>query len=148
MALGGYTSATLAPITTTYSNYVATAYRDKYRYVLLTLGVNDTIFGLPVEATFKTNYAKVLDDIHTALPNATILVALPWARGRTANCATVSGWISTVVSARSSFAAVAINEAVLIENGDDGATYTDDGVHPNAAGIAVLAPAWKSAMGY
>ena len=148
MSLGGYTSATLAPVTATYAGYVATTYTDQYKYVLLTLGVNDTLGGLPVEATFKTDYAKVLDDIHSALPAATVLVALPWARDRTADCATVSGWIADVISTRADFAAVAIDEAVLIENGDNGVTYTDDGVHPNAAGIAVLAPAWKTAMGY
>jgi lysophospholipase L1-like esterase len=37
---------------------------------------------------------------------------------------------------------------VYLEGGDDGVTYTSDGVHPNAAGASLEAAQLKTALGH
>ena len=148
MANGGSTASSLSLLATTNANTVAAARPTSHMFMLLTLGINDTHPALPAEATWKAAYAKVLDDVHTVMPAAQILVAIPWGRDRDANCNTLATWIADVLTTRAAWASVGIDERTLIENGDNGVTYTYDGIHPNAAGIAVLAPAWQAAMGY
>lgn len=115
-------------------------------FLLVTLGSNDVI-ALPAEAIWKTNFAAILDAYHTQWPNGKVGIALPWKRTEDADCATLATWIADVISTRS-WATVALDEATLIKAGDDGATYTYDGIHYNDAGIAVVAAAWKTWMGY
>ena len=50
--------------------------------------------------------------------------------------------------ARAAWAHLGPDERAFLENGDDGVTYTTEGVHPNAAGYALTAAQWQAVMGY
>lgn len=120
---------------------------DSPAYVLCNIGVNDAShFGELVEATWKMQYRYVVDAIHTRWPAAAIYLARVWERGFGADCDTVDGWIADVIVGRP-FCHVGIDERVYLENGDDGVTYTADGVHPNAAGYVLTAAEWRTAIG-
>ena len=115
-------------------------------YILYNLGANDA--SVLVEATWKANTAYILDAMHTKWPNAQIYMARPWRRGYASNCNTIATWQDSVMSTRS-WVHVGPDERVFLENGDDGARYTSDGVHPRAQeGYIVTARAWQSALGF
>lgn len=116
-------------------------------WLLVNLGAND-VAALPAEATWKADMGAILDGYHAKWPNGKAYVMRPWVRGEAADCNTLAAWIADVVAARSTWAFVGPDERVFLEGGDDGATYTSDGVHPNAAGAALTAAQWKAAMGY
>ena len=103
---------------------------------------------MPLEAAFKADYAYLLDAFHTKWPAALVGVNLPWVRGRDADCATLAGWITAVLAPRAAWTFVAMDEAVTIKAGDNGAAYTYDGVHLSEAGITVAANRIKTTMGY
>jgi lysophospholipase L1-like esterase len=65
-----------------------------------------------------------------------------WRRDLDAECNTLAGWIDDIVALRSD-CHVGPDERVFLENGDDGATYTGDGTHPNAAGYQLTADEWR-----
>lgn len=115
-------------------------------YVFTNMGINDSA-ALPVEATWKTNYAYILDAFHAKWPSAIIKVAYVWAQGRDANCTTLNSWIAFVLSTRA-WAAVGLDEQIVLKGSDDGATNTTDGIHPNRIGYTLVAAAWKASMGY
>jgi lysophospholipase L1-like esterase len=119
---------------------------SSYSYALITIGANDT-GAVPAEAQWNSDLAYVLDAIHTWRPDIRVGVALPWVRGRLAECNTLAGRIATVVGARA-WAFIGPDERVYLEGGDDGVTYTTDGTHPNAAGYTLAAQLWLTAMGY
>jgi lysophospholipase L1-like esterase len=121
-----------------------------YRFVLLTVGVNDVVAGLPPEATWRANFATLIDAIHAKFPAAKVGIARPWERGAAlqAGMNSLATWIAAEVTPRAAWAFLGPDERVYLENGDNGTTYTDDGIHPNAAGQAVAASLWKTAMGY
>jgi lysophospholipase L1-like esterase len=157
MAVAGYTltldskgtngidAATLA---TQVDADMADASRNPYvGLVLYNIGSNDSV-SLPAEATWKANTAYILDALHAKWPNAKVGVARPWRRGFGAACNTLATWISDLVTARSAWALLGPDERVFLENGDDGVTYTADGIHPNVAGYALTSARWKTTMGY
>lgn len=115
-------------------------------YALVNLGSND-IGTLPPEATWKSDYAAVLDALRTKWPSVSVLVARPWRRGSNANADTLATWISDVIASRP-WAALGTDERVYLKSSDDGATYTSDGLHPNEAGYLVAASLWQAAMGH
>lgn len=117
------------------------------QYVLANLGANDVSLGLPTEATWKADYQYILDAIHTKWPSAKIYMMRPWRQTYDTECNTLAGWIADLVAANS-YCYTGPDERVFLENGDDGATYTRDGIHPNAAGYALTAAQWQSAIGY
>lgn len=55
--------------------------------------------------------------------------------------------LPSVLSTRSSWAHPGIDERLILEGGDDGATFTADGVHPTDAGYELEATAWLSVLG-
>ena len=116
-------------------------------YVLINLGAND-VGAAMVENDVKTAYGYILDAYHTAWPRAWIGVMQVWRRDCDDNCDLFNSWLGTIVAARSSWAHLGPDERIFLEGGDDGATYTVEGVHPNAAGYALTAAGWKTAMGY
>ena len=69
-----------------------------------------------------------------------------WRTGQDANCLTMATWIDTVVATYGGQVFVGPNENVWLENGDNGATYTSDGVHYNAAGNAENAAQWQAIL--
>lgn len=114
-------------------------------YILLNFGANDVI-SLPAEVTWKANYYYVLDALHAKYPYAQMYIMRAWRRGQAAECDILAAWIDDIVVSRS-FAHLGPDERVFIENGDDGVTYTDDGIHPNTAGYILVAAQWQTSMG-
>lgn len=116
--------------------------------VLCNVGVNDLTGGLPVEATWKTNYEYIIDAILTKWPSVIVYIAKPWRRGYAADCNTLAGWIDDIIADYSGEVLVGHDERTWLEGGDDGATMTYDGIHYSTAGetecynqwLAILAP--------
>lgn len=126
--------------------YLSTATGNPSR-ILLNVGAND-VATLPTEATWKANALYVLDAMHTKWPAAQVYLMRVWRRTEDADCNTLAGWISDVVTSRSTFAHLGPDERVFLENGDNGVTYTTDGIHPNAAGYRLTAVQWATVLGY
>lgn len=116
-------------------------------HALVNLGAND-VGGVLVEATWKANLAAILDAMNGAWPNAKVYVMRPWRRGYATECDSLATWIGDVLATRGTWAFVGPDERVFLENGDNGVTYTVDGVHPNAAGYTLTAAQWKTVIGY
>lgn len=114
---------------------------DTPEFVLLNLGSNDVDDPLPSEATWLANYYIILDAIHAKWPSASCYIMRPWRRGYATECDTVASRIDTIVSNRA-FAHVGPDERGFLEGGDDGVTYTADGLHPTDAGYALMATEW------
>lgn len=121
--------------------------RPEPLYALLNWGVNE-MAGLPAEATWESYYYTILDAIHAKWPNTKCYIMRPWKVGYDAQAATLNGWITTIVAARSTFAYVGPDEAVWLKAGDNGATNTSDGVHYSTAGHAAAVTAWLTVLGY
>jgi len=111
-------------------------------------GANDWSGGLPAEVTWEADYEAILDAIHAKWPTVRVYIMRPWDRGHDADAAIVSGWITTIQTARSSFVTVGPDEAVWLKGADNGATMTTDGVHYSAAGNAEAAIQWQAVLGY
>jgi lysophospholipase L1-like esterase len=119
-----------------------------YKAMLVNLGVND-MAAMPAEAAWEADLATILDAAHAKWPTMKVYVMRPWMRGKNAESNTMAGWIATVLSTRGAWAFAGPDERVFLENGDDGVTYTSDGVHPtNPAGYALTAAQWKTVLGY
>lgn len=118
-------------------------------FVLLNIGANDFFLGTG-SAAYQSDLAYTLDAAHVAWPFARILVAKPWRRTYDTESDTMAGWIDTVLATRGPWAAVGIDERATpgLKNGDDGVTYTTDGIHPNAPGYALVATQWQAVLGY
>lgn len=119
------------------------------QFVLINIGVNNAagVSGSMDETTVKNAFLAVLDAIHTKWSDVPVYAMRVWGRNADANCDLIDGWIDEVVALRA-WAHLGPDERVFLENGDNGVTYTADGVHPNAAGYALTAAQWKTAMGY
>lgn len=115
--------------------------------IWLAIGTNDYGLNKWSAASFGTAYAALLDDLHTALPSATIYCQTPIVRStETANGSgsTLGNYrtqISTAQSTRTGYA-VLVNGATILTTGD-----LDDGVHPTTAGHATYYAAVKTALG-
>lgn len=121
---------------------------NNVRWALINLGAND-VSALPAEATWKADMATILDAINAKWPLAKVYIMRPWRQGEAADCNSLATWIADIVAARSSWAFVGPDERVFLENGDDGATYTSDGVHPtDPAGYLLTVDQWKTVLGY
>lgn len=129
------------------ADIAAMGYVATMKQILVNLGAND-VGALPAEAAWEANLATILDAMNAAWPAAKVYVMRPWRRGYAAECDTVATRIGHVLATRGAWAFVGPDERVFLENGDDGATYTVDGIHPNAAGYALTAAQWKTALGY
>jgi len=114
--------------------------------VFLSWGVNDTQWGWPLdEATWKGQYLTIISAVHAAWPAALIYIDIPWANAYGSNYDTLATWIGTIV-ATAPYLAIGLDERVWFEPSI--ATYSDDGVHYNAAGKIAKAAAMQSALGY
>lgn len=111
-------------------------------FCLFNIGVNDHAKTDADTNQMTTDLVYILDAIHTKWPSAHCYLSHVW--GRTYPCVSANSSIDQAISARSSFAYAGPDERVWLENGDDGATYTTDGVHYNAAGIAKAGTLWHS----
>ena len=127
--------------------------------VLYNMGANDIYHdngaggidvGLPLEADWKADTAYILDAIHAHSPAATIYAMDTWVRvppAAVGDMATLKTWRAAVLATRGPWAVAGPDEDVFLENGDNGVTYTSDGVHPNAAGNALTALQWEALIG-
>lgn len=143
-AVGGYDTDDMATYVTA---NLSASYGPAPDYILINLGAND-VSAMPLEADWKADYGGILDAFNIKWPSAKIYCMRVWRRGAAADCNTLAGWLATVVAARSTFAFLGPDERIFLENGDDGVTYTADGVHPNAAGYVLTATQWQTVMGY
>lgn len=116
-------------------------------YVCINLGVNES--GTPpAEATWEANYGYILDAVHTKWPLAQVYLMRVWGRGTATGCSTLDGYIPTIIATRP-WAHLGPDERVFLENGDNGVTYTSDGVHPTQpAGYRLTAAQWRIALGF
>jgi lysophospholipase L1-like esterase len=118
-------------------------------YVLFNLGTNETGGGdVPVvAATWKSDLAYMLDALHVKWPSAAVFVARPWQQGYSSQMVDMNDtWIPEVISTRG-FCSLGIDEFGILPLDDDGATLTEDGVHPNSAGQDAIAAAWAARIG-
>lgn len=115
--------------------------------IWLAIGTNDYGLNRWAAAAFGTAYAAFLDDLHAALPSATIYCQTPILR--TTETANGSGstlgdyrtQIGTAQSTRSAYATLVDGTAFMTT-----ASLTD-GVHPSTAGHALYATAVTTALG-
>lgn len=117
--------------------------------VLINLGTNDIqqLADTIVQATWESDFAYVLDAIHTKWPDAVVKVAQVWRRYNNGQMTDMNDtWIPNVLSTRSAWASLGIDERDFLENGDNGATYTTDGIHPNSAGYRLTWQQWRAVL--
>lgn len=115
--------------------------------IWIAIGTNDYGIAPWNAANFGTAYAALLDDLHAALPSATIFCQTPIVR--TSEAANGFGntlgdyrtQISTAVSTRTSYATLVDGTAILT-TGD-----LADGVHPSTAGHITYANYVKTVLG-
>jgi hypothetical protein len=142
-ALGGWTVANLQ----TNIDAAITAAVGTPDVILINAGINEA-GSLPVEATFKSNVAYILDALHTKWANAQILWMYIGDRDHAANCNTINDWIDVPVAARPPWAVRGPDERIFLKGSDNYATYCiADGIHPNAAGYLLTAKQWIAAIG-
>lgn len=113
--------------------------------VLSNFGANDAA-SMPLEADYKANYLYMLDALYTAF-GCQVYIADSWRRGEAVDCATLAAWNAAIVAERA-FAHKGHDEQVWLEGGDDGVTYTGDGVHYNENGNIECARQWITTLGY
>lgn len=113
--------------------------------VLFNIGANDLGTGV-TEAAWIANVGAVIDAVAAKWPGVLFYIMRPWKRGQDAAADTMAGWINSVVAAKAT-ARLGPDERVWLKNGDDGVTYSGDGIHYNNAGETVCAAQWKSTLG-
>ncbi len=112
--------------------------------VLYNMGANDTTF----DAAWKNSTAYIVDAIHAKWPNAPVYVVTAWTRANgLAKAQDLYNRVEELMATRP-WLHHGIDERVLLENGDDGVTYTADGTHPTTAGHQREAAAWKALLGW
>ena len=112
--------------------------------------LNDIDIGVPgKEAQFKADMATALDAMHTAWPNAEVYWARTWRRNYMDEANVIAGWIDDMIAdGRTTWLFLGPDGRVWMEGGDDGVTYTVEGVHPNAAGYTLEAGLIETLFGY
>lgn len=114
--------------------------------IWLAIGTNDYGLNKWSAANFGTAYAALLDDLHTALPSATIYAQTPLTRTvETANTFsdTLGNYrtqITTAQSTRSSYCNLVDGTAIS-------ATLDTDGLHPTTAGHSAYYLSAKATLG-
>lgn len=118
-------------------------------YVLINIGVNDVTGGTPDATTWKGNLAYVLDALKTKWASVQVGIEKVWRQGAGYQAAldTLDDTYVPDVLASRPWAFQGPDERIFLKNGDDGATYTTDGVHPNAAGYQLEAQEWATLLG-
>jgi hypothetical protein len=102
-----------------------------------------------VADAYQAGLSTVLDLLHAKWPDALIYVSRTWQRGRAADCDDWAARIAVEVGLRPTYAREGDDERVWLENGDDGALLTSDGVHYSIpAGVNAKAAQVKAVLGY
>lgn len=114
--------------------------------IMINFGANDCKAAQD-EVTWKAALATQIETYHAKWANALVYVMRPWRRDEVVTgLDDFATWIAAVVAGYE-YASVGPDERDFLENGDDGATYTVDGTHPNAAGYALTANEWLAVVG-
>lgn len=123
------------------------ARNDAPAYILCNLGINDIGNGdfdnSTERDTWVTKYQTIIDAMHTKWPLAKIGIMQVWARTYPHLDLMNDTYIPQVITGRA-WATIAGDERDFLEGGDDGVTYTSDGVHSNAAGEFLTAQVCKA----
>lgn len=100
--------------------------------------------------TWKANYAYIIDAVHTKWPACQIYCARMWQDDAPSQICMdyINDTLIPQVIAGRDYCHLGIDERLILPGEDNGATYTADGTHPNAAGNALIAEAWLSVLGY
>lgn len=144
-ALGGWTTQNV----TDGIDAALTARSDTPAWVGSNLGAND-INGADPGVTWKNNTEYIALACRTKW-GCPFYQSKIWRRcdaNQAANLVSINSSIDALVAKYPDWFRVGVNEASYLPGSDDGATYTSDGVHPNAAGAALLATGWKAVLGY
>lgn len=115
--------------------------------VLMDFGEHDMIGATPNQTAFQNGYLAMIDATVAKWFDCEIYLDYPWAVPCDGAYAAVKGYIQNVIAARSNCHA-GVDQGVVIKSNDNGATYTSDGIHFNAAGKIVYAAALQTAMGF
>lgn len=116
--------------------------------VFFNVGVNDAN-AVPVtdETQFKADMQYILDAIHTAWASAKVyIMAGVYRTSKPTECATVSGWIRTVMGNNPTFCYEWADE--LVWYAPNMATYSSDAVHYSVAGSQEAARLGRVASGF
>jgi lysophospholipase L1-like esterase len=141
----GYTVSTMAALID--ADLAATTFTP--RYVLANLGANDvtdTPWAAITEAGWKANYQYIFSAIKAKWPAVKIYIMRPWRRTFNARCDTLATWIADLVTSNPGTCYLGPDERVFLEAGDDGATWTSDGIHPTTAGYALTGQQWYNVL--
>lgn len=116
--------------------------------VLINMGANDAVQPTP-QVDFEAQLTSIIDQCRTKWGTGIqIYVAKPWRSDESANCDILAGYIDNVIATYASNVYDGPDERIWLENGDNGATYTSDGIHYNAAGAIEAADQWLTVLGY
>lgn len=135
-ATAGWTAATAVP-----SLPDALTTGANVHFALVNLGAND-VQVVQTEATWKTNYASILDQIHARWPDIPVYVAQVYRSTEIPTSETINQWISDVIAdGRSGWASIAFNEFDWLPE------WSTDGVHPSGVmgGYSEMARQWYAA---
>lgn len=120
--------------------------------IWLAIGTNDYGLNKWSAASFGTAYAALLDDLHTALPSATIYCQTPilrvapaveTANGSGSTLGNYRTQIGTAVATRGPWAILVDGTLIL----SAGPNYDADGIHPTTAGHATYYASAKATLG-
>lgn len=114
--------------------------------ILINVGANDVV-AMPSETDLKNYVTTITNAMHAKWPNAQIYFVRVWRRNYAVNCNTLATWLGDLVALHPTYLHLGPDERVFLENGDDGATYTVDGIHPTLPGYELEADNWKTSLG-
>jgi len=117
--------------------------------IFVNFGANDCKSAGAI-AAYEANMESLVDKLHAKWPNALIYLTRAWRRGY--DMSIFDGFDTNIdniiADGRTAYCFLGDDERVWLENGDDGATYTTDGVHYTLGARPVKAAALKAAMGF
>lgn len=124
-----------------------------------TPGAPDTIFfnltvnstGADTKAQYKASALAMIEAYHAKWPTVKIYIARMWRRYAPASYALLQELneaLDEIIVLHPDYCLPGPDERIWLENGDDGITYTDDGIHPNAAGTILQADQWLACIGF
>lgn len=116
-------------------------------YILLNLGRNNVDYK--TNATlWVSNYQYIIDAMHAKWPLAKVYLMRVGAQSEPTVWVSMGDVHIPLVIAGRVWAHLGPDERVFLEGGDDYATYTTDGSHPNRAGYTLTAVEWKTVIGF
>lgn len=111
-------------------------------YVLWNLGANDAD-SLPVEATWKANAQTCIDAIHAKWASAKIYFMRVYTTSQAANCNTINGWYSDIVTANSGVCFLGPDERTFLPG-----IMVDDRHPTRPDGYIVEWAQWRATLGF